>query len=41
VQLWLWGLVSCPPRPSPPPAGLATRRGEWERFAHAVEAVLA
>jgi hypothetical protein len=22
-------------------AGLATRRGEWERFAHAVEAVLA
>jgi hypothetical protein len=34
----VWG---SPTPPHAPPAGLATRRGEWERFAHAVEAVLA
>jgi PadR family transcriptional regulator, regulatory protein PadR len=33
--------VYCLTAPLPPPAALAARRGDWERFAHAVEAVLA
>jgi hypothetical protein len=41
VQQWEGVWVWFPADHPPPPAGLATRRGEWERFAHAVEAVLA